>query len=235
MKARCFSRSAAYCRLPLLLLLIGIAGCSNPKPLVQTQLEEEPVIPGNGPDITLGSLWEPHNGRAFMFEDRRASRLGDIVVVRIVEQHSGSKTASTKTDRDASISAGAGGGIFGLTSLTQKFAKYFDIDASTENAFEGKGSTSRQDSLSGTIAAQVVEVLPNADLRIWGKREVTVNSEKQTMIIRGIVRRIDLDTTNTVLSSAVADAQIEYTGLGVVDEVQRPGWLVRLFNWLTPF
>ena len=55
------------------------------------------------------------------------------------------------------------------------------------------------------------------------------------MIIRGIVRRIDLDTTNTVISTAVADAQIEYTGLGVVDEVQRPGWLVRLFNWLTPF
>ncbi|MCA9465817.1 MAG: flagellar basal body L-ring protein FlgH, partial [Nitrospira sp.] len=83
--------------------------------------------------------------------------------------------------------------------------------------------------------AKVVEVFPNGDLRIRGKREVTVNSEKQTMIIRGIVRRIDLDTTNTVISTAVADAQIEYTGLGVVDEVQRPGWLVRLFNWLTPF
>jgi flagellar L-ring protein FlgH len=222
-------------RLALLIFLAGVAGCGKSQPPVQSQVEEETTIPAIGSESTPGSLWEPHNGRAFMFEDRRASRLGDIVVVRIVEQHSGSKTASTKTDRDASISAGAGGGIFGLTSLTQKFAKYFDIDASTENAFEGKGSTSRQDSLSGTIAAQVVEVLPNADLRIRGKREVTVNSEKQTMIIRGIVRRIDLDTTNTVLSTAVADAQIEYTGLGVVDDVQRPGWLVRLFNWLTPF
>ena len=183
----------------------------------------------------MGSLWEPNNGRAFMFEDRRASRIGDIVVVKIVEQHSGSKTAKTKADRESSISAGAGGGLFGLNSLTQKFAQYFNLDASTENAFEGEGSTSREDSLSGMIAAKVVEVFGNGDLRIRGKREVTVNSEKQTMTIRGIVRRIDLDTTNTVLSTAVADAQIEYTGLGVVDDVQRPGWLVRLFDWLSPF
>jgi flagellar L-ring protein precursor FlgH len=89
--------------------------------------------------------------------------------------------------------------------------------------------------LTGTIAAQVVEVFPNGDLRIQGNREVTVNSETQTMTIRGIVRRIDLDTANTVLSTAVADAVISYTGLGVVDDVQRPGWATRIFNWLTPF
>jgi flagellar L-ring protein precursor FlgH len=64
---------------------------------------------------------------------------------------------------------------------------------------------------------------------------VTVNSEKQTMIIKGIVRRIDLDTQNTVLSSAVADAEIAYTGLGVVDDVQTPGWATRIFDWITPF
>jgi len=55
------------------------------------------------------------------------------------------------------------------------------------------------------------------------------------MTIKGIVRRIDLDTQNTVVSSAVANAEITYTGLGVVDDVQRPGWATRIFNWLTPF
>lgn len=213
-------------------LAMGL-GCALPQKTVKIE-EDVPIIESTG-KASLGSLWEPDNGRAFMFEDRRASRVGDIVIVRIVEQHSGSKTASTKADRESSISAGASGGLFGLNSLTRKFAQYFDIDATTTNEFEGEGSTSREDSLNGTIAAQVVEVFPNGDLRIRGKREVTVNSEKQTMIIRGIVRRIDLDTTNTVLSTAVANAEIEYTGLGVVDEVQRPGWLVRLFNWLTPF
>jgi len=170
-----------------------------------------------------------------MFEDRRASRVGDIVVVQIVEQHSGSKKASTKADREANVSAGVSGGLFGINTLAEKFAQYFDVNAGTSNDFEGEGSTSREDSLTGTIAAQVVEVLPNGDLRIQGKRQVKVNSETQTMTIKGIVRRIDLDTQNTVVSSAVANAEITYTGLGVVDDVQRPGWATRIFNWLTPF
>jgi len=211
----------------------GWMGCVKSKTI--PQVEVDPVILEQYQSSTLGSLWEPGNGRAFMFEDRRASRIGDIVVVQIVEQHKGSKKANTKADREASLSAGVGGGLFGLSSLTQKFAQYFNVDGSTSNTFEGDGSTSREDTLTGTIAAKVVEVLPNGDLRIQGKRDVTVNSEKQTMTIKGIVRRIDLDTQNTVLSSSVADAQIAYTGLGVVDDVQRPGWATRIFNWITPF
>jgi flagellar L-ring protein precursor FlgH len=111
----------------------------------------------------------------------------------------------------------------------------FGIDASAKNKFGGKGATSREDTLTGTISAIVTEVLPNGDLRMEGKREVTVNSETQLMTISGIVRRVDVDTKNTVLSSAIADAKIEYSGLGVVDDVQRPGWLVRILDWIYPF
>jgi flagellar L-ring protein precursor FlgH len=218
----------------LLVILSSWTSCAN-KPKAMPQVEADPIISEKDQPSSLGSLWEPGNGRAFMFEDRRASRIGDIVVVQIVEQHKGSKKANTKADREASLSAGVGGGFFGLSSLTQKLAEYFNIDASTSNEFEGDGSTSREDTLTGTIAAKVIEVVPNGDLRIQGKREVTVNSEKQTMTIKGIVRRIDLNTQNTVLSSAVADAQIAYTGLGVVDDVQRPGWATRIFDWITPF
>ena len=208
-------------------------GCANvPNP---PQVETESEVLSEPQSESLGSLWEPDNGRAFMFEDRRAGRVGDIVVVQIVEQHSGSKKANTTADREANLNAGVSGGLFGINTLAEKFAQYFNVDAQTSNDFEGDGSTSREDTLTGTIAAQVVEVFPNGDLRIQGKREVTVNSETQTMTIRGIVRRIDLDTQNTVLSTAVADAVISYTGLGVVDDVQRPGWATRIFNWLTPF
>jgi flagellar L-ring protein precursor FlgH len=70
---------------------------------------------------------------------------------------------------------------------------------------------------------------------VEGRREVTVNSEKQLMSIAGIVRRVDVNTKNTVLSSAIADAKIEYSGLGVLDDVQRPGWLVRILDWISPW
>ena len=199
------------------------------------QVKTDSVILSGEPTSSLGSLWESDNGRAYMFEDRRASRVGDIVIVQIVEQHSGSKTANTTADREAALDVGVTGGIFGIHSLARQFRDFFNIDADTSTEFAGAGSTSREDSLTGTIAAKVVEVLHNGDLRIQGKREVTVNSETQTMTIKGIVRRIDLNTTNTVQSTAVAEAEIAYTGLGVVDDVQRPGWATRIFSWLTPF
>jgi flagellar L-ring protein precursor FlgH len=213
--------------------LLAFMGCAKmQKP---PKIETESHIISEPQAESLGSLWDEDNGRAYMFEDRRAGRVGDIVVVQIVEQHRGSKKANTTANREANLNAGVSGGLFGINTWADKFAQYFNVDAQTSNDFEGEGSTSREDTLTGTIAAQVVEVFPNGDLRIQGNREVTVNSETQTMTIKGIVRRIDLDTSNTVLSTAVADAVISYTGLGVVDDVQRPGWATRIFNWLTPF
>lgn len=212
--------------------LNGFMGCANSKKPVQS--ETETSLLSKPPERSSGSLWDEDNSRAYMFEDRRAGRLGDIVVVQIVEQHRGSKKANTTADRAASYEASASGSLFGLNQILDTLSEVLGADASTDSQFEGDGSTSREDTLTGTIAANVIEVFPNGDLRIKGKREVTVNSEKQTMTIQGIVRRIDLDTSNTVLSTKVADAVISYTGLGVVDDVQRPGWLMRIWNWVTP-
>lgn len=209
---------------------MGCASSSPPKPSPSSAVE--PVFPA--PSNSLGSLWDENNGRAFMFEDRRASRVGDIVIVRIVEQHKGSKSAQTQADRKSTYQNEVGGTFFGLNNFISAIVDGVKVDTSAENKFKGEGKTSREDTLTGTIAAQVTEVLPNGDLRIRGRREVTVNSEHQTMTIAGIVRRIDLDTQNTVLSTAIADAKIEYTGLGVVDDVQRPGWFVRILDWVSP-
>ena len=223
----------------LLCLVILMGGCSHFDKETVTKSKEEDSVPDPviAQSTTLGSLWEEDNGRAYMFEDLRARRLGDIVIVKIVEQHSGSKSAQTTADRESSYEASLLGSVFGLSSFfpTDLSGNGVGVKASTENEFEGSGSTSRQDTLTGTIGARVIEVMPNGDLRIKGKREVTVNSEKQTMTLTGIIRRVDLDTENTVLSTAVAQAKIEYTGLGVIDDVQRPGWMVRIMNWISPF
>ncbi len=132
---------------------------------------------------------------------------------------------------------GSGIGYLGIPGLRLggEARRGFGIDASAKNKFGGKGATNREDTLTGTISAIVTEVLPNGDLRVEGRREVTVNSERQIMTIGGIVRRVDVNTKNTVQSSAIADAKIEYSGLGVVDDVQRPGWFVRVLDWIYPF
>lgn len=215
---------------------LWLTACAQPLPMIKDKDKDEkiPDLPMMPPPSTPGSLWQDGNGRAYMFEDLRASRVGDIVIVQIVEDHKGSKSANTTADRESTYDGSLGGSFLGLNSFASAFVDGVALNGSTENEFEGAGSTSREDTLTGTIAARVVEVLPSGDMRIMGRREVTVNSEKQTMTIEGIVRRIDLDTSNTVLSTAIAEAEIEYSGLGVVDDVQRPGWGVRILDWIIP-
>ncbi len=215
----------------LAVVIVGIGACGGQDTF------ETLVVPPLPPPKTLGSLWQVENARAYLYEDIRAMRVGDILTIKIVEDHSGSKSADTTANRESSISNSLSGNTVGLAGVTlgSKLAQSLSVEASAENSFSGKGSTTRADKLSGTMSAVVTEVLPNGDLRIAGRREVTVNSEKQVMVLSGIVRRVDVDTRNTVLSSAIADAKIEYSGLGVVDDVQRPGWLIRILNWIYPF
>jgi len=213
-----------------------MAGCSA-SPSTKQQKVDVPPLP---PPKTAGSLWQEENGRAYLYEDLRAMRIGDVITISIVEKHKGSKSADTSAEKDSTVSnslSGSGMGYLGIPGLrlSGEARRGFGIDASASNKFGGKGATNREDTLTGTISAIVTEVLPNGDLRVEGRREVTVNSERQIMTISGIVRRVDVDTKNTVQSSAIADAKIEYSGLGVVDDVQRPGWFVRILDWVYPF
>lgn len=218
-----------------LVVAVILQGCSTPPP-VSSRVSAPPLPPPK----TLGSLWQEENGRAYLYEDLRAMRIGDILTVKIAENHKGSKSADTAVQRDSTIKnsmIGSGAGYIGLPGIrfSDETKRGFGINASANNKFDGKGATNREGTLTGTISAIVTEVFPNGDLRIEGRREVTVNSEKQLMTIAGIVRRMDVDTKNTVISTSIADAKIEYSGLGVLDDVQRPGWFVRILDWIYPF
>jgi flagellar L-ring protein FlgH len=209
-------------------------GCSHPP------ISSKLVVPPLPPPKTVGSLWQEENGRAYLYEDMRAMRVGDIITIRIQEQHKGSKSADTTAQRESTLTNSVDGGAVGTIGipgfrLGAGLQRSLGVDASSKNKFTGKGATSRADTLTGTLSAMVTEVLPNGDLRVEGRREVVVNSEKQVMTLTGVVRRVDVDTRNTVLSTVIADAKIEYAGLGVVDDVQRPGWLVRILDWVNPF
>jgi flagellar L-ring protein precursor FlgH len=211
-----------------------LSGCSSPSPSAKL------VIPAIPAPKTIGSLWQEENGRAYLYEDMRAMRIGDIITINIQEQQKGSKSADTSAQRQSTLTNSLNGGATGTIGipgvrLGAGLQRTLGVDASAENKFSGKGATNRADTLTGTLSAMVTEVLPNGDLRVQGRREVVVNSEKQLMTLSGIVRRVDVDTRNTVISTAIAEAKIEYSGLGVVDDVQRPGWLVRILDWIYPF
>ena len=178
-----------------------------------------------------GSLWSEDRPQSFLFSDFKAGRMGDVVTVRIVESSKGNKNASTKTEKDSSLSTSISA-FFGMPSDKLSQAS---VGAETSEKHDGAGSTSRSSELTAVITARIIDVMPNGNLVIDGRREVIVNNETQLLYVTGIVRPEDIGPNNTVLSSYIADAKITYTGTGVVSDKQRVGWFVRLLDKVWPF
>jgi flagellar L-ring protein precursor FlgH len=180
------------------------------------------------------SLWR--EGQGGLFADHRARAVNDVVTILIVEQSSSSRTAATKTSKDTSRTADVNE-IPGLNLQGRNAAvrPYLSLDVESSASHEGKGSIDRTDRVSGQIAARVVKVLDGGNLVIEGRRAVLVNDETQVITVSGIVRPQDISGANTVLSSQIADAEIQMTGRGVLAEAQRPGILYRILDWLRIF
>jgi flagellar L-ring protein precursor FlgH len=171
------------------------------------------------------------------FQDLRAHNVGDLVTINIVETSKASKAAATKTARTSSIDAGITNflGFEKQLHMPKAFDNANMFNASMTNNFDGSGATSRDESMTASVTAMVTRVLPNGNLFIEGTRRIRVNNEIQHIVLSGIVRPSDISPDNTVLSSYIADARIDYTGNGPVSDKQRPGWLARLLDVVWPF
>ncbi len=221
-----------YYGIALAALVMG--GCVTQTTEVRTpgfdqQLQKAPA------DYSNGSIWQA--GSTGLTEDFKARRKGDIVTILIVENASASKEAKTGTSRATSINAGIPN-FMGLESSLLK-SNFGDlsklINASVDSKYDGAGSTSRQETLNATISAKVIDVLPNGNLMIEGRRNVKVNNEDQIIIVEGTVRPADIGPDNIVNSSFVADAKIVYTGKGIISDRQSPGWLMNFVDKIWPF
>lgn len=221
-------KAAAFC-LPLVLLF----GCAHQSAEVTTPAFDQ-QIPAPQPSYTSGSLWQASS--TGLAEDLKARRLGDIITVVISEQASASKKASTGTSRGSSISAGIPK-LLGLeTSAIRNWADLSELlSASYGSKFDGSGSTSRQETLQATISAKVVDVIPNGNLLIEGRRNVKVNNEDQIIVLTGTVRGRDVSADNTISSALIADAKIAYSGKGIISDRQKPGWLLNTLDKVWPF
>lgn len=212
-----------------LTLAVGLAGCAGFQPKGRSYEAPAAYHQEMLPEPSEGSLWSPSYGRTFLFEDAKAKRVGDMVTVLIVEESEGTKDADTQVSRESSIEAETRS-LLGISEVTK-----LEADADFANEFNGQGSTSRSGELTAKVTALVTAVMPNGNLMIEGRKEVRVNEEKEYISLSGIIRPEDIRPDNTVLSTFVADARIEYTGWGVLHDKQRPGWLVRILDWIWPF
>ncbi len=222
-------------RRTLLLLTLLLCGCATEKTEIKTASSEEQQLKPVA-DYSSGSIWQSTS--AGLTDDLKARRRGDIVTIVISETASASKQANTGTSRDSSMSAGMPSmlGLENTGILKNNFADLSKIiNASTSSSFKGAGSTSRQENLNATITARVIDVMPNGNLVIEGRRNIKVNEEDQIIVLEGTVRSRDIAQDNTVNSIYVADARISYSGRGIISDRQSPGWLMNILDKIWPF
>lgn len=191
----------------------------------------QPVVATYSPN----SLWR--SGARSFFNDQRASRVGDLVTVRVDITDSAQIANQTSRSRTANEELG-GSGMIGtqLSSILPEGAAPSAIaDFDTNSSSGGQGSVNRSESLTTTVAAVVTQILPNGNMVIEGRQEVRVNFEVRELIVAGVVRPEDIDASNTIDSSKIAEARIAYGGRGQITDVQQPRYGQQLFDILMPF
>lgn len=231
-------------------LCIFYMGCAAPA-VIQNQapgpkapedpVESKTVTPAPSMQQQIrktGSLWVDNGSLSQMFINAKARQIGDIVTIKIVESSSATNNAKTNTGRTTAMSVGLNN-FFGLENRFPSTSNFFNPFSSVQSnygsQFDGSGSTARSGALTAYISARIVQILPNGNLVIEGNREVRVNNENQIITLTGVVRPRDITPENIVQSTYIADARISYSGSGVLNDQQRPGWLARILDNIWPF
>lgn len=203
-----------------------------PSPLDKFVREATSRKPEAGTD-SLGSLYSSTSHFGDMARDLRASQVDDIVTILVADKASAVSKASTASQRKSSVKST----IAKLAGPTKAGGVLADLaDLSGDQNLQGQGSTTRDTTVNTTLAARVVQVLPNGLLVLEGSKMVAVNSENQTVTVRGIARVADVAPGNLVRSDRMAELEVRINGKGVVgDAVRRPMFLYRLLLGLLPF
>ena len=185
-----------------------------------------------------GSLYKTSSSLSSLFSNPKANQIGDIVTIKIVETASASNQATTSTGRQSTIS----GQVDAFLNLEKKFANIGDdvnpfgqVSGGMDNSFSGNGATTRKGDLSAHITAKVVNVLPNGNLIIVGTRQVQINNETQYIALSGTIRPRDISPDNIILSTYICDAKITYSGNGIIQDRQKPGWMANMLDKAWPF
>ena len=225
-------------QLPIFIIMVAMLSACAPSKKSVTEDVNKPIV-----DFALqssemnmtnsGSLW--NNSGSTMFTDPKAHNVGDLVMVLVQETASATRSLGTKKSRDAQSNSSIGA-LFGLEkSILPDFDPALAMDTSNSKSFSGSGETTNSDSLVASVTAVVTQVFPNGNLKIIGRREVTINQQPQELTFTGIVRPSDISANNTILSAQVAQAQISYGSGGSLAAMSDEGWFGQMLDQIWPF
>ena len=162
-----------------------------------------------------------------LFTDIKAHKTGDLLTVLIVEDARASNKAKATTKKQTKAETSGGPGIGGIDFFAQ-----WGMGGESKNEFDGEGRLEKNGSIRAKMTVRVISVYENGDLAVEGNRVMSINADKETLFLSGIVRQKDISTDNSVFSYQIADAQISFKGKGQTHDGARPGFFTRLVNWI---
>lgn len=166
------------------------------------------------------SLYSEDNYNGLV-SDKRGVKVGDIITVLIYEAASSTSSTSTTTGKSVDNSASIVEGVPG-----------FKGSLGVSSKFDGGGSSQQKGKLTASVSVTVIDKLSNGDLLVSGEQRLKFNNDSQFISVKGKLRETDISPENSVISTRLADAQIEFTGEGLLASRAKPGIFTRFFNWL---
>jgi len=184
------------------------------------------------------SLWTSSlQGEHGLTADRKASRTGDILTIIVAENATASNSQQRKDSRTSALQDSIGQFLFSpsASKLGTHNGELPSINISGSSSFNGGGQVNNSQTATASAAVLVIDVLPNGNLVIEGVHLVTFAGETQYVVLHGLVRPDDVASNNTILSSNIADARIEFYNKGSLTDMQNRGWLSKAYEKLRPF
>ena len=232
---------SARCALALLALSSSLPAC-GPNHIQPFTARDRKYAPGEYAALRADA--QPSQGSIYSeaqpgyLEDTRALRVGDIAMVRINENAQAQGGATTNLKKNTSRSAGIDS-LLGLMPAMKKAYPNIDpaelIKMASSFDFDGEGKTERAGQLKGMIGVRVKQELPNGDLFVEGTKVVMINHEEYHLYVSGVIRTSDIAPDNSVDSSLIADARVEFTGRGDINDQVERGWLTKILDFVNPF
>lgn len=182
-----------------------------------------------------GSIYDPDQGPFGLVSTRTAARAGDLITIVIQENQDVRNEESSDLTKGTSLD-------YQITNLDIK-ANLFDplprIAGTSDDQFRGTANYKKKGQFTARVTAMVVDVLPNGNMVVNGRREIRIDAETKLIEFSGIIRRWDISTDNSIASELVANARVSYTGTGpLTNSTNRRGigaWVHDAIAWLWPF
>ncbi|MDR6886922.1 MULTISPECIES: flagellar basal body L-ring protein FlgH [Variovorax] len=216
------------------LAVVLATGCAQVprEPLVHQPMTARAETMASAPRRANGAIFQDGPGGSALFEDRRPRNVGDILTIVISERVNASKNSGASASRTGSLAADFAGGI---PKLLGSLLNGQDAKLSGGNKLDAKGGANANNTFNGVITVTVVDVMRNGNLLVSGEKQMGINQGTEYIRFSGVVNPRTVSGNNTVPSTLVADARIEYTAKGYIDEAQHMGWMQRFFLNVMPF